>query len=317
MNVDDTSGTDRCIRGDNRDPITGAPGAHPVGAGAGAVAGAAAGGAIGAVGGPAGIVAGAVIGGVAGGLVGKGAAEAVNPTAELEYWRTVYEHRPYAAGWRYEDFEPAYLGAIETCRVDCRPDLTWEELEPRLRADWPRRRGDSALEWRDARHASKDAWERIAARSKGRVAEAEGDAAEKVNGLIEVLHDGAKGFRSAAERVQDPTFRSKFQEFARQREQFIAELKPMVAARGENPERHGSFSGASHRAWLGLRTALGAGDRAIVNECERGEDAAVTAYKDALDGTTITPEFRSVLSRQYQAVKATHDRVSAWKHSMK
>jgi hypothetical protein len=143
---------------ENRDPITGTPGAHPVGAGTGAAAGAAAGGAIGAVAGPAGVVAGAVIGGVAGGLIGKGAAEAVNPTAEIEYWRSVYPHRPYAGGWRFEDYEPAYISAVETYRSDYRPDLTWEEVEPRLESDWARRRGESKLEWRDARNASKDAW---------------------------------------------------------------------------------------------------------------------------------------------------------------
>src|SRR5262245_15978955 len=57
---------------ENRDPITGTPGAHPVGAGIGAIGGAAAGAAIGTAAGPLGTVVGAAIGGVAGGLVGKG-----------------------------------------------------------------------------------------------------------------------------------------------------------------------------------------------------------------------------------------------------
>ncbi len=53
----------------NRDPITGAPGAHPLGTGIGAAAGGiAAGAAIGAVAGPVGALAGAVVGAVAGGL---------------------------------------------------------------------------------------------------------------------------------------------------------------------------------------------------------------------------------------------------------
>src|SRR3954447_11610765 len=57
----------------NRDPITGEPGAHPVGAGVGAaVGGAATGAAAGAVAGPVGAVVGAVAGGVVGGLAGKG-----------------------------------------------------------------------------------------------------------------------------------------------------------------------------------------------------------------------------------------------------
>src|SRR6516164_1141381 len=80
----------------NPDPITGAPGAHPVGAGVGAAAvGAAAGAAGGAMAGPAGAVAGAVIGGVAGGYAGKGVAESIDPTVEDAYWRDNYANRTY------------------------------------------------------------------------------------------------------------------------------------------------------------------------------------------------------------------------------
>src|SRR5688572_9669341 len=70
----------------NRDPITGTPGAHPLGVGAGAATGGMAGAAVGAIGGPIGAGIGAAVGAVAGGLIGKGAAQAVNPTVEDEYW---------------------------------------------------------------------------------------------------------------------------------------------------------------------------------------------------------------------------------------
>ena len=53
------------------DPITGEPGAHPVGVGVGALSAGAAGAAIGAIGGPIGVLIGAAIGAVAGGLAGK------------------------------------------------------------------------------------------------------------------------------------------------------------------------------------------------------------------------------------------------------
>src|SRR5260221_4354034 len=71
----------------NRDPLTGAPGAHPLGTGLGAVAGGAAtGAAIGTVAGPVGTAAGIVAGAVVGGLAGKGVAEKVDPTVEDAYW---------------------------------------------------------------------------------------------------------------------------------------------------------------------------------------------------------------------------------------
>ncbi len=68
----------------NPDPITGAPGAHPVGVGLGAAAGGiAAGAAAGTLAaGPIGTVVGAAIGAVVGGLAGKGAAESMNPTQD-------------------------------------------------------------------------------------------------------------------------------------------------------------------------------------------------------------------------------------------
>src|SRR5436190_23626440 len=80
----------------NRDPITGAPGAHPVGTGLGAAAGGmAAGAAVGSVAGPVGTAVGAAAGAVVGGLAGKGIAEMIDPTAEEAYWRENYTLQPY------------------------------------------------------------------------------------------------------------------------------------------------------------------------------------------------------------------------------
>lgn len=56
---------------DSPDPITGEPGAHPVGVGVGALSAGVAGAAIGSIGGPIGVLIGAAIGAVAGGLAGK------------------------------------------------------------------------------------------------------------------------------------------------------------------------------------------------------------------------------------------------------
>ena len=80
----------------NRDPLSGAPGAHPLGTGAGAASGGLTGAAVGmAIGGPVGSVIGAAVGAVAGGLSGKSAAEGLNPTAEEAYWREAHMNEPY------------------------------------------------------------------------------------------------------------------------------------------------------------------------------------------------------------------------------
>ncbi|MGI8431024.1 MAG: hypothetical protein ACR2MW_01865, partial [Chthoniobacterales bacterium] len=95
---------------ENRDPITGEPGSHPVGTGVGTAGGAATGGAIGAaVGGPVGAVVGAVVGGVAGAYGGRGVAEAVNPTVEEQYWRENHASQSFARQeYDYAHYAPAY-----------------------------------------------------------------------------------------------------------------------------------------------------------------------------------------------------------------
>jgi hypothetical protein len=151
-----TDGNDK-----NRDPLSGSPGAHPIGTGAGAAGGAATGAAIGtAIGGPVGFAVGGVAGAVAGGLAGKGIAEAINPTAEDEYWRENYSSRPYVSqGTSYDTLQPAYRYGWESrSRYDGR---SWTDVEDDLRSGWDQARGSSKMKWDDAKHATRDAWNRL------------------------------------------------------------------------------------------------------------------------------------------------------------
>jgi hypothetical protein len=163
--LDTTKGRDT-----NPDPITGAPGSHPVGTGVGAAgvgaAGTWAGAAIGgAVGGPVGAVvggvAGAVAGAVGGGAAGKAVAENVDPTVEGQYWRDNYTTRNYVErDYDYDtDYAPAYQhGWTSRSQYAGR---TFDEAEPTLRTDWERTKGKSRLTWDKAKFAVRDAWDRV------------------------------------------------------------------------------------------------------------------------------------------------------------
>ena len=160
----------------NPDPITGAPGSHPVGTGLGAAAGGAAAGVAGAAiagaatgaamtgpAAPIGAAVGAVVGAVAGGYAGKGVAESVDPTREDAYWRENYKTRPYAtesADYDYDrDFSPAYRhGYTAASQYQGRK---YDEVEPDLQRNWETSRGQSRLGWDKAKHATRDAWHRV------------------------------------------------------------------------------------------------------------------------------------------------------------
>ncbi len=152
---------DQEARAANRDPISGAPGAHPVGVAVGAATGGAAGAALGVVGGPVGTLLGAGVGAIAGGLTGKAVAEDFDPTVEDAFWREHYVACSYAEpGREYSHYQPAYrFGWEAACRY---PGRSFEEIESELADDWERHRGSCTLPWGRASQASRDAWNRVA-----------------------------------------------------------------------------------------------------------------------------------------------------------
>ena len=142
---------------------------HPVATGVGAAVGgvaggvagaAAAGAAIGGLTGPAGAALGAVAGAAVGALAGKGIGKAVDPVAEDNYWRQNYSGRPYVQGSRsYDDYGPAYKYGVDSySRYKGRK---FDEVESDLSRDWANARGKSSLEWQNAKHATRDAWDRL------------------------------------------------------------------------------------------------------------------------------------------------------------
>ena len=144
----------------NADPITGQPGAHPVGVGVGTAAGgAAAGAAGGAMGGPIGAAVGAVVGGVAGGLAGKSASEAIDPTTEDTYWRRTTPRGPITTRRR-----PTRSTLPPTSTAGNRgrhAGKSFNDVENDLERGWEGAKARSSLEWNRAKHAVRDAWDRV------------------------------------------------------------------------------------------------------------------------------------------------------------
>ena len=142
-------------RDENRDPITGEPGAHPVGVAGGGTGGALAGAAVGAVvGGPVGAVVGGAIGAVAGGAAGKGAAEAVNPTVEEEHWRK-------QSGKDFDQYAPAYRYGWESASRTEFQGRRFDDIEKDLEKNWSNARGALKSDWKEVRNRTRDAFERV------------------------------------------------------------------------------------------------------------------------------------------------------------
>jgi uncharacterized protein (TIGR02284 family) len=134
---------------------------------------------------------------------------------------------------------------------------------------------------------------------------------DKLNDLIETCKDGQEGFKSASEGIERSDLKTTFYEFSQQRANFAGELQGLVRSLGGDPDTSGSISGAVHRGWIDLKSAVtGRDEKAILNECERGEDYAKQAYLDALN-FALPANVAEVVSQQSNAVIAAHDRIKA------
>jgi uncharacterized protein (TIGR02284 family) len=306
----------------NRDPLTNEPGAHPVGTGVGAaMGGAAAGAAAGAFGGPVGAAIGGVAGAVAGGLAGKAAAEAVNPTEEDIFWRENYHREPYYVGGRsYDQYRPAYeLGWSSVGRYEG----DFDAIEPRLADDWRARHTDAGLAWTDVRPATRAAYERAAKGQALNVADDgrpldvvdNDDVIDVLNDLLESCRDGEYGFHASAEHADSGQLKSIFERHSRECAAAGAELEREIRARGGEPASGGTVAGALHRGWVSVKTALSTqDDKAVLNECERGEDSAVARYRKALKAP-LPLDLRALVQRQADGAQRNHDEVKALRDS--
>jgi uncharacterized protein (TIGR02284 family) len=138
-----------------------------------------------------------------------------------------------------------------------------------------------------------------------------------LNDLIETSRDGVEGFRTCAEDVKDPALKTYFLNRAQGCEEAIRELSAQVRQYGGDPDTTGSATGALHRTWLDLKTAITSGDNlAVLEECERGEDTAVRAYENALN-EELPPDLRALIQRQYEGAKENHDEVRQMRDTAK
>jgi uncharacterized protein (TIGR02284 family) len=289
---------------------------------------------------------GGVIGAVVGGLAGKAAAEAVNPTAEEEHWREAYTREPYyEQGRTFDDYGPAYRHGLEG---RMRHEGDWDTAEPRLASEWETSRAGSELDWQQARPASRAAWDRVDTLRGGGTGSMASDTAvvrsndlagsgmamtggtdmrsdtmagtrgmgsdrsdvvDTLQDLVECCKDGEYGFRESAEQVKREDLRSTLLQRADECRRAADELNNQIRACGGKVEDGGSAAGAMHRGWVSVRSALTTyDDKAVLEECERGEDNAKARYMKALK-KGLPAEIQQLVEKQYQGLLRNHDQV--------
>jgi uncharacterized protein (TIGR02284 family) len=131
-----------------------------------------------------------------------------------------------------------------------------------------------------------------------------------VKDVVEVLHDGHKGFAELAEHIKDPQVKAYFVKESQTRAEYASELESAAVLKRDEA---GTAAGAMHRFWGDLKGKMGGGDHTLLETAEQGEDAAKEAYQKALKENVITGTVRQILVKQQSHVQQSHDQVKAFR----
>jgi uncharacterized protein (TIGR02284 family) len=105
--------------------------------------------------------------------------------------------------------------------------------------------------------------------------EMQNEALKAINSLVETCKDGEKGYKTAAESVDNPQLKTELTRFAQQRADFRSELESCAKSLGGSAEQETSSAGAVmeaagavHRGWINIKSAVtGHDNKAILSEC--------------------------------------------------
>lgn len=134
-----------------------------------------------------------------------------------------------------------------------------------------------------------------------------------LNDLVRINHDRVVGYEKAIEELkdEDADLKSLFQRYITESRQYAQELSQEVSRLGGDAAEGTTNSGKIYRVWMDLKAAVTGKDRkAILENCEFGEDAAQKAYDMALNSDVeLEPALRDLIVRQKADLRKGHDEV--------
>jgi uncharacterized protein (TIGR02284 family) len=136
--------------------------------------------------------------------------------------------------------------------------------------------------------------------------------------LIIINNDRYEGYQKAMELTKDVDLKDLFSKYSTQSKANNAELRSMVPASEEIPERDETrLSGKFYRVWMDVKNALVSNNRKeVLSSCEYGEDVAKKAYENALkDRSELTADVVAKIQNQYDELLLAHNQVKALRDS--
>ncbi len=141
--------------------------------------------------------------------------------------------------------------------------------------------------------------------------------AEVLNDLVKINNDRIAGYERAIRETNDldVDLKGMFEGMIRESEQYKNDLIAKLGALGGEVSTDTTLSGKIYRAWMDVKaTFTGSSRKAILENCEFGEDAWRRAYEAALSSDAeMSTEVRQLITEQYNSEKNSHDLIKKYR----
>jgi len=135
-----------------------------------------------------------------------------------------------------------------------------------------------------------------------------------LNDLILINNDRIEGYQKAKEELKEGNedLKALFTAMIGESHTLKLALATEVSVMGEDIEEGTTNSGKIYRVWMDVKAAFSGHDRkAVLENCEFGEDAAQKAYQMALGEDDLPGHIRTMLSDQKAILRVSHDKIKA------
>ncbi len=139
-----------------------------------------------------------------------------------------------------------------------------------------------------------------------------------LNDLVQINNDRIMGYERAIKEAGDENADLKdiFTRYIADSHQCKMELGTEIQALGEDMDTDSTTSGKIYRAWMDVKAVFtGHSRKAILENCEAGEDAAQRAYKEALEDDELPAFLRETITSQKLRLRVAHDEIKAMRDS--
>ncbi|ULC59125.1 PA2169 family four-helix-bundle protein [Flaviramulus sp. BrNp1-15] len=133
---------------------------------------------------------------------------------------------------------------------------------------------------------------------------------DKLNDLLEKTYDAEKGFKKAADNVDNAALKSYFNQKAQERYDFGHELKSELKSFNQDIDKGGSIAGDAHRAWMDIKAMFSSeNEESMLEEAIRGEKSAISEYREVINETALPFSTKSILESQKNKIESGLSRI--------